>query len=504
MRTLRVTLTYEHVQRFADASGDRNPLHVDELFARSTPYGRCICHGALVTLAALGVTDEMTLPYVQAIDVRFKQAVFPGNEYVISLRHSDPEKTRIEVARAGRVAVAITVTTDRKGAPLSGASKHPPEVHRASPLHLALEELKETDLSFREHYASRLDTLSALAADLGAAHVPDSILVWLSAASYMVGMVVPGRDALFVGARIIRSSTSGSGTFNASPSGVDDRTGLVVVDATLDQDEASARMTLHALLRPEVPAPDRFSIGAYLPPSTDLLGRNILIVGGSRGLGAALGGAFATQGATVWAGFARSSKQAEKLRSDFGSIRPLQFDAEDTEQTRQAFETLRAGAGALDGVVLCAAPPIHETALHPDASEETVRFLSSSLAMVLTPLAESVDLLSPSGWLVVMSSSALDDPPSTWPHYVVAKAALEGLAAYCARHTRARVLIVRAPKMWTDTTNTPLGRIGAVPKERVAAAIVRWTMSDASSDRLLVLTSAELLEPGAEAQAGRV
>jgi len=495
MRTLRIT--HEYLQRFADASGDRNPLHVDELFARSTPYGRCICHGALVTLAALGITDVTTLRYVQAIDIQFKQAVFPGNKYVISLRDSGPEKTRVEVARAGRVAVAITVTTDRKGAPLPGASKHPPVVHRTSPLQFALEELKSTDFSFREHYASQLDALSALAADMGAAHVPESILVWLSAASYVVGMLVPGRDALFVGARIIRSSTPGSGTLSASPSDVDDRTGLVLVNATLDQNEASARMTLQALLRPEVPAPDRPSVLAYLPPSTDLSGRNILIVGGSRGLGAALAGAFATQGATVWAGFARSSKHAEKLRSDFGSVRPLQFDAEDTEQTRKAFETLRARAGALDGVVLSAAPPIYETALHPDASEETVRFLSSSLAMVLIPLAESVDLLSPNGWLVVMSSSALDDPPSTWPHYVVAKAALEGLAAYSARHTRARVLIVRAPRMWTDTTNTALGRIGAVPKEQVAAAIVRATMSDASSDRPLLLTSAELLEPGA-------
>ena len=58
--TLR--LTAEHVLRFADASGDRNPLHVDEPFARSTSYGRCIAHGALVTIAALVVLYGASLP----------------------------------------------------------------------------------------------------------------------------------------------------------------------------------------------------------------------------------------------------------------------------------------------------------------------------------------------------------------------------------------------------------------------------------------------------------
>jgi hypothetical protein len=31
--------------------------------------------------------------------------------------------------------------------------------------------------------------------------------------------------------------------------------------------------------------------------------------------------------------------------------------------------------------------------------------------------------------------------------------------------------------MWTDATNTPMGRFGAVPKEQVAVAITRWLIS---------------------------
>jgi 3-hydroxybutyryl-CoA dehydratase len=41
-------LTQERINRYADASGDHNPLHVDEAFAKATPLGGTIAHGMLV------------------------------------------------------------------------------------------------------------------------------------------------------------------------------------------------------------------------------------------------------------------------------------------------------------------------------------------------------------------------------------------------------------------------------------------------------------------------
>jgi NAD(P)-dependent dehydrogenase (short-subunit alcohol dehydrogenase family) len=114
--------------------------------------------------------------------------------------------------------------------------------------------------------------------------------------------------------------------------------------------------------------------------------------------------------------------------------------------------------------------------------------------MNLVPLAEVLQLLAPEGWLVLTSSSALDDVPEPWPHYVIAKAALEGAAAYCARHTHARVIVVRPPKMWTDSTNTPLGRIGAAATERVAAAIVRWVTGDDTAGDASLLNPQQLVQ----------
>jgi acyl dehydratase len=44
-----LTLTEEHVRRFAELSGDYNPLHFDEAFAAETKFGRLVVQGGLTT-----------------------------------------------------------------------------------------------------------------------------------------------------------------------------------------------------------------------------------------------------------------------------------------------------------------------------------------------------------------------------------------------------------------------------------------------------------------------
>jgi NAD(P)-dependent dehydrogenase (short-subunit alcohol dehydrogenase family)/acyl dehydratase len=482
--TLRIGA--EQLQRFADASGDRNPLHTNDAFARFTPYGRPIAQGALVTIAGLAVVGPDLLTRLETLHVQFKQAVFPEEEYAASLLESDPDGAQIELTRDGRVAVAISCTFGRVELP--SVVERAEVALRDSPARPSVEELAGGDRWFEEPFAADLEALGALATDLGAGHVPRTILLWLAAASYTVGMVVPGEHAVFVAARIASSASNRLGLLNGSVTTVDERTGLVNVDVVLHHGDASATMGLQTFLRPVVPPPDRASVARYLAPSPKLADRNVLVVGGSRGLGAALAAGFATQGATVWVSFARSASHLDRLRSEFGADRiyPLQFDASDPVDGRAAFTSLRQRVGVLDGVVLCAAPPLYETSMHTDASESTLQFVDASVAMTLLPLAESLPLLSPEGWLVLLSSSAIEDPPEAWPQYVIAKSAVEGAAAYARRFGGTRVLVARPPTMWTDSTNTPLARLGAIPKEQVAAAIVRWALGEAASDEGLL------------------
>jgi NAD(P)-dependent dehydrogenase (short-subunit alcohol dehydrogenase family)/acyl dehydratase len=475
------------MRRFAAASGDRNPLHADATFARATPYGRPIAQGALVTIAALAAVDGDALERVDTLNVQFKQAVFPEEEHTVSLLDSEPGNARIEVTHEGRVAVAIACTFGRDE-PLPRVVAQPGAALRPSPANPTIEELANGGRAFEEPYRADVDALARLAEELGAGHVPRSVLVWLAAASYTVGMIAPGENAIFIGARITSSTSERSGVLDGSVTTADERMGLVNLEVTLHDEQASASMALQTFLRSPVPPPDRASIGRYLAPSSKLDGKNVLVVGGSRGLGAALSGALATQGATVWAGFAHSVAHVEHLQTEFGSdrVHALQFDATEPAEVRAGFASVRERADHLDGVVLCAAPPLHETSLRPEASASTAQFVHASVAMVVTPLAESLPVLSPDGWVVIVSSSSIEDPPEVWPHYVIAKSAVEGAAAFARRITSARVLVARPPTMWTDSTNTPLARLSAVTKEQVAAAIVRWTLGEEAADEELL------------------
>lgn len=57
--TRSLTLTSEHVRKYTEITGDRNPLHYDEAFAAQTKFGKLVVQGGLTTglLHALVATD---------------------------------------------------------------------------------------------------------------------------------------------------------------------------------------------------------------------------------------------------------------------------------------------------------------------------------------------------------------------------------------------------------------------------------------------------------------
>jgi 3-hydroxybutyryl-CoA dehydratase len=72
----------EQIRAFADATGDRNPLHLDEEFAKETRFGRRIAHGMLsASLISAVIASEM--PGQGSIylgqTLQFVAPVFPGD-----------------------------------------------------------------------------------------------------------------------------------------------------------------------------------------------------------------------------------------------------------------------------------------------------------------------------------------------------------------------------------------------------------------------------------------
>ena len=82
---VRHTFTAEEIQRYAEASGDRNPIHLDADFARSVGLPGVIAHGMLQMgiLANLAVAAAQGNPgRLRRLSVRFSGMVEPGDEVV--------------------------------------------------------------------------------------------------------------------------------------------------------------------------------------------------------------------------------------------------------------------------------------------------------------------------------------------------------------------------------------------------------------------------------------
>ncbi len=76
------TITMADIRAFAALTGDENPLHVDEAFARTTRFGRPIAHGMLVASLISAVLSR-SLPGPGTIylsqSLEFVRPVYPGD-----------------------------------------------------------------------------------------------------------------------------------------------------------------------------------------------------------------------------------------------------------------------------------------------------------------------------------------------------------------------------------------------------------------------------------------
>lgn len=83
--SLEKLITLEQIARYAHASGDANPIHLDPAFAAQSSFGRIVAHGML---GLAFVSDMLTQAFGEAwlasgrLRVRFRSPAYPGDQVV--------------------------------------------------------------------------------------------------------------------------------------------------------------------------------------------------------------------------------------------------------------------------------------------------------------------------------------------------------------------------------------------------------------------------------------
>lgn len=492
-----ITFDRADIALFAAASHDRNPLHVSDTYARRTPYGEPVVHGVLGVIAALGRAADRCELVLSHISMTFRHPLFVGLEYRVEVDQSADLTTQLRVFDGQRLMMNTRLNFIR-----ALPHRRPAAVHtaaRSEAVDRSLDAMKDgTEIG--GVYAPSVLELERLierwrASDKG---VDDGAWVALLWCSYLVGMELPGKRALFWSADM-RIEPQGYGAqlpfgYRARVLRSHAQLEYVDIEAELSAAESTvASARLRAFVRRDSPVSEPAALERLLPKSARLDGKLAVVIGGSRGLGAAIVQALAMQGCTVLATYRDSAADAERVRASVdglpGTAEMVRGNAADEAWCRNVLRPLITHHGGLDILVCNASPPMRPLDLSLAKIQRLRAFVCASLDLVSMPVAALIEGLADRlGCCIFVSSSFVRLPPADWPHYVAAKSAAEGLISWAAANFKSvRFIIARPPKLLTDQTNTPAGRQGGLPVERAAAAIVRRLCDTSTSEPIEII-----------------
>jgi NAD(P)-dependent dehydrogenase (short-subunit alcohol dehydrogenase family) len=440
--TLRFTLSDQRA--FARLSGDFNPVHVDLVAARRVAAGEPIVHGMHLLLRALDAHFKRGRESRRcSVSARFQKPALLGDSiHVQETGHDHLTLTLegagplVEVALGNEEATADArwPVSARRGreratrtprvrafADVSGAQgaiefSNTPAIRRAFP-----------------HLARRLggDTVAAMAG-----------------LSRLVGMECPGRDSLLSAVDLDVTPNAAASRLTWRVSKADKRFGLI----RLEVSSACIRGTVDAFLRPPPASTPAFDSVAAQVATGEFAGQRALIVGGSRGLGAATALIIASGGGAPLITFATGRAEVAALQRDAKRsgrhIDVLRFDIFKDPIARLARASGRFGATHL---YYFATPRIFARRREPFDAVLFRRFA----AFYVTGFADVCAAARGSSSLDVFypSSTALDEHIRELTEYSAAKAAGEMLCGMLQAATpNLRILVRRLARIATDQT----------------------------------------------------
>ena len=492
-----IQFSWADLEGVAQVSGDRNPLHLSPEYARRSPYGEPVVFGVLGGLTALAHFEDRPDVHVAELTLDFAGAMLTEIPYRLEIKHAT-EKSTARLYDGKRLLLKLTIKF-QKGEPHPAPIGNCPfAIAEAHPL--TAEQIRTGDM-VTGTYAPALTQFQewVQAKKLTRKGLNELQLAALMWASYSVGMELPGKQALFSKLKLRFQPPlgwpSGSLAYAASVENLDDRFNLVQISSDLRVGITPiGQVTIQAFIRPNSPTVSHQSLGAILPPSKRLNGKVALVIGGSRGLGAAISGVLAQQGCTTVVNFLRSEAEALRLQTTLkaaaGEVALFQGDASALAWCEAALHKIEAAYGRLDYLICNACPPILPMWLEPSAVARINSYIEKSLALMSTPMAAFLEILSAHrGWNIAISSIyATEQAPADLPQYIAAKSAIEGLVkAASLEYEKVHHCIVRPPKLLTDQTNTPLSRQGAIAPEVVAAELVKTLMDSQVPKPLSIL-----------------
>ncbi len=306
--------TPEDQQAFARFSGDWNPMHLDPVAARRTQAGEAVIHGVGGLLWALDrLAGEQRGP-IARVRAQFRKFIYLDRPVDLHVVRSSAEEIVAELRSDGLTATAITVTLgEPAGAVLESWEDLPPTPLDRSPRVPSLEQM-----------GALSGWVVPPAADAGASgmfpvlcgHLGAGRVLAVAQMSTVVGMACPGLHSIFT--ELDFEAVTG----DAPRPGLGwraERPDPRYARIDLRFGGSGVRGAARALVRPApVDPPTMASLADKVSPG-EFAGRQALIIGGSRGLGAVTAKLLAAGGARTWVTYLTGAAEAQAVVADIGA-----------------------------------------------------------------------------------------------------------------------------------------------------------------------------------------
>ena len=452
---------------FAHLSGDVNPLHLDAVAARRFLFGRPIVHGVHLLLWALDeLWRDVPSVVITQLNAEFRAPVGVGDEVKLEVQASD-RSAALTLLSNGQTSTTVTVDwTLAQGNSISIPTTGPKP--RLSEWHAndIAEASGSLPLYLDGQIARRLFPHVARVLSM-------QQLATLTATTRLVGTECPGLNSVFHTLTMHFDSESlDSPELSYRVDHWDERFSSL----RMNIESGSARGTVGAFLRPSPCEPTAFAQLQQLVGNSEFEDQCAVVLGGSRGLGAATAKILAAGGAHVILTYRNGQAEARALVEEIGrgggSAECAHYEVTAPDQS-EVFQKARAK----DATHLYYFPTPHIFAAQQGKFSE--RLLAKFMEFYVTGfeqvLRHAVTIAPKLTGAYYPSSVAIQELPLNMVEYSVAKAAGEQLCRLLEKELALSIHIGQLPRTDTDQTQSLLPVDNADPVEVMISQLASMT-----------------------------
>ncbi|SFK83794.1 short chain dehydrogenase [Nitrosomonas aestuarii] len=442
--------------RFAQASGDFNPLHVDSILARRYQFGSTVIHGVCGVFKALDLLCEhLGCPVsIASIKVQFTRPILPNDNVEVVMHQSAAHALKLRLLVHGKRAQDIDLIWMGDSDKKSEMPKYTSiPVNRPQPVDLQFEDATALESQFNLVWDP--DSIQSLFPHVKK-YLPDNQSAVLLGLTNIVGMQCPGLHSVFAGFNVhfVQNESSSDAKMHFKVIRSDSRFSMVTIG--ISHNKASGEIT--ALFRPKPISQEKYTEFQALVSKDQFAGQIALIIGGSRGIGEVVAKLIAAGGGhsviTYHQGKDDAARIVNEIRSHGGKCDTISYNVLSSAESdiTSCFPGKR-----ITHIYYFASPLIEkgdhliwDDAIFQKFCSYYINGFVNLIEKFLSDVAYSKNILT----VFTPSTIFLEQPQKGFNEYIASKAAVEALVRQLAAKYSGWVFCApRLPRMLTDQTS---------------------------------------------------